>query len=429
MTISTDSQHFPDGNVITPYEAEAFVQSLKSFSLDQVASPQWMKQRSYIDKLNLQAHQSAQALNDEFVVDLLLSFDKVKVLISELLVLDTWISTVFSSQIDSHSQLKNSPKTYFVLFHLGSLTNLLECVFYNKDALASSSDLLLDFVDFCTRMARCLTSVDPYLVCQSGESEEVKEKLKLILYSTAISCLHILRFITEAKEDLPLSLPHYFYTSVDLPCLAIELLEQRPWVLLNREKKVRMTWNGSQFQNDSEPNVIHKVEATLFLILFSLFSSQSVSQKYEITSSRRDTLIKVTSLIKTPYYDQLPILNDLRGILDQLQFIKPDSSHQSLFMVAEEPDFCYNLSRNTELVSVAKSNLDSFFGPDSMKELVDIADVYSSPSVSEVLERPKCAECGVVAKFRCSRCKIDWYCDRDCQKRSWPRHKYFCKKQ
>ncbi len=41
---------------------------------------------------------------------------------------------------------------------------------------------------------------------------------------------------------------------------------------------------------------------------------------------------------------------------------------------------------------------------------------------------PPCAGCGKVCADlgRCGRCKETWYCDRDCQVRSWPSHRQAC---
>ena len=44
------------------------------------------------------------------------------------------------------------------------------------------------------------------------------------------------------------------------------------------------------------------------------------------------------------------------------------------------------------------------------------------------MDDPKCANCGKDASNRCSRCKSEWYCGKDCQKISWKKHKEFCQK-
>eukprot|EP00056_Hartaetosiga_gracilis_P003412 m.63514 g.63514 ORF g.63514 m.63514 type:complete len:86 (+) comp11443_c0_seq4:743-1000(+) len=39
---------------------------------------------------------------------------------------------------------------------------------------------------------------------------------------------------------------------------------------------------------------------------------------------------------------------------------------------------------------------------------------------------PKCAVCGHEATKRCSYCKSEWYCRRQCQVEHWPKHKAVC---
>ncbi|PZC71932.1 hypothetical protein B5X24_HaOG212245 [Helicoverpa armigera] len=38
----------------------------------------------------------------------------------------------------------------------------------------------------------------------------------------------------------------------------------------------------------------------------------------------------------------------------------------------------------------------------------------------------KCAKCGDKATKKCSRCKTEWYCGRECQVQQWPKHKELC---
>jgi len=42
------------------------------------------------------------------------------------------------------------------------------------------------------------------------------------------------------------------------------------------------------------------------------------------------------------------------------------------------------------------------------------------------MEDPKCSNCGKVATQRCSKCKNQWYCSRECQLKQWKAHKALC---
>ena len=46
----------------------------------------WMKQHAHLSQLNLQAHQSVMGKTDNYVLEAMVTFDKVEVLIHELLV-------------------------------------------------------------------------------------------------------------------------------------------------------------------------------------------------------------------------------------------------------------------------------------------------------------------------------------------------------
>ena len=55
-----------------------------------------------------------------------------------------------------------------------------------------------------------------------------------------------------------------------------------------------------------------------------------------------------------------------------------------------------------------------------------LVDLYASEVFEDFMDDPKCEECGALATQRCSRCKMAWYCSRDCQLRQWKKHKELC---
>lgn len=52
--------------------------------------------------------------------------------------------------------------------------------------------------------------------------------------------------------------------------------------------------------------------------------------------------------------------------------------------------------------------------------------LYGSDVYEEFMEDPKCAGCGDLATQRCSKCKEEWYCSRECQLKQWKQHKQMC---
>jgi hypothetical protein len=52
----------------------------------QVGAAQWLSQHDAIERLNIQAHQSAQCRGDEYIVEALVTHDRLSHLVHELLV-------------------------------------------------------------------------------------------------------------------------------------------------------------------------------------------------------------------------------------------------------------------------------------------------------------------------------------------------------
>jgi len=53
------------------------------------------------------------------------------------------------------------------------------------------------------------------------------------------------------------------------------------------------------------------------------------------------------------------------------------------------------------------------------EEMKRLAEWYNTFDVDNFLDDPKCAKCGACAEKRCSRCKNEWYCSRECQVAAW----------
>jgi hypothetical protein len=62
---------------LTPFEAEEFVKALRPIAVADLGSERWMRQHEQLEQLNLQAHHSALSKHDEFVVEALITYEKV----------------------------------------------------------------------------------------------------------------------------------------------------------------------------------------------------------------------------------------------------------------------------------------------------------------------------------------------------------------
>jgi len=85
---------------------------------------------------------------------------------------------------------------------------------------------------------------------------------------------------------------------------------------------------------------------------------------------------------------------------------------------------------NRDWKAIAQYQLTNFFSTevnDPKEELDSLMKLYGSNVYEQFLEDPKCASCGEPATQRCSKCKSEWYCTRECQLKQWKAHKDVCK--
>ena len=82
------------------------------------------------------------------------------------------------------------------------------------------------------------------------------------------------------------------------------------------------------------------------------------------------------------------------------------------------PEIRAKIMRERDWKEIACYQITHFFKKeteDELKEEMDkIMKLYNSDLFENLMEDPKCANCGKPATQRCSRCKNQWYCGSDC---------------
>lgn len=128
--------------------------------------------------------------------------------------------------------------------------------------------------------------------------------------------------------------------------------------------------------------------------------------------------------------DQLPVLVPFQRSLEELNFVADSSiSQKNPWIVQQMPEMRARIMKDRNWSKIAQTQIKEFFTLDDkdLKEEYDkIMKLYNSDVFEEFLDDPKCADCGKPAKQRCSKCKNQWYCSRDCQLRQWKAHKPIC---
>jgi zinc finger MYND domain-containing protein 10 len=161
-----------------------------------------------------------------------------------------------------------------------------------------------------------------------------------------------------------------------------------------------------------------------------MFISQDTNRKYEITTFRKQNLLRLRKYLNETLLDQLPVLNGMLRALEEMSMMGDNNiAQKNSFIVQQLPEMRVKIMKGRDWHAIAKYQLDNFFNKDKanpQEELASLLKLYGSDVYEQFLEDPKCAECGENAAQRCSKCKNEWYCSRECQLKRWKQHKEMC---
>lgn len=213
--------------VVDPMEAERLVEGLRKFTVEEVGTSAYMEQHAVLEKLNVQAHQSAMSNSDEYVLEALMTFEKLPVLINDLIVIEAWKEFVYPRLLDRVAG-RNTMRTYFIMYHEATVVNLLEVLLYHKHINQAVGEQMIEMIDYCSRKLTRLNggynfrAIEPRpTVGQDGNDktpsqhaeelssrtpkEELAQYLTEIEFKVCISAVSLTRFIVEHADALPLS--------------------------------------------------------------------------------------------------------------------------------------------------------------------------------------------------------------------------------
>jgi predicted component of viral defense system (DUF524 family) len=98
----------------------------------------------------MQAHINAIMRSDEFIMESLVTFDKIQVLIFDLLTSEVWKQKVLPLCQKSIQNL-SSFRAYITIYHEASVCNLLQVILYYRTAIESADQSLLELTDYAYR--------------------------------------------------------------------------------------------------------------------------------------------------------------------------------------------------------------------------------------------------------------------------------------
>ena len=90
----------------------------------------------------------------------------------------------------------------------------------------------------------------------------------------------------------------------DIPCVLVPLLEIKPWIRKNQRGETEVFEDQRwQIRKDDQAARVPKVEAQIWLTIYNMFTSQDSNRKYEITSFRKQNLLKLRKFLTEQLVD------------------------------------------------------------------------------------------------------------------------------
>jgi len=428
--------------VLDVYEAERLVEALAPNDPKTIGTMPWIEQHCNLDRLNVQAHYCVANQTDEFVVEALMSFDKLPLLVHELILIETWKWKAFPELTGDLEDLRSGFKPYLLCYHEALLANLIECCLFSEAATQAVGETgLVELVDWCTRKLTYLNSMPkgevdrPHIKKTAKEYAEemgpnIENQRQELEFQCCMTALAILRFLTEHMTKLDLGVMSRIITPNDVPMQLVPILDRAPWTYRNEDGSFKSFVEGKWVDMAADDYLrLNKYQAQVWLGLYNMIMEPTLRKKYDINSHRKNVLVDMRKYFNVALIDQLPCLSDLQRTIEEMNMAAAaEASHQTFFVLEQVATMREDLVKQDwqEIVHYLRSEVFNETEESHKEEVKKLAEWYNTFDVENFLDDPKCAKCGAPAEKRCSRCKNEWYCSRECQVEAWPGHKELC---
>lgn len=413
-----EDEPVPANNNLTPIidalETERIVESLVKFDITQVGSSAWMDQHRKLERLNIQAHQNAMTNSDEFVLEAVLTFNKLDTLIHDLLLIETWKENVYPLLFDRLTG-RNNMRLYFILYHEATMINLFEVFLYYRHVCEAGGEKMLELVDYVGRKLSRLNNTSYEFRQHDREDEEVgttaesakkfaanleartpAEELKRhfmdIEFRVCISAVSIARFLSEHADVMPLSVVSRISDTHDFLVLIIPLIENPPWTRrLSTGKWQKLIDHKWSEVKPIDLLKITKLEGQPWLALYFLLAKEVFRERYFLNTFRKGQLLRVRKYINELMLDQLPFLADIQRYMDELavtEVPEPTSLGNSVFLFQQVATMREAIVKGRKWPEVADTQMQTVFTMTDKedKDLLKMADLYSEDLPEAMVE-------------------------------------------
>ena len=464
-------------DLMTQYESEEIIsKKIGEITFEKMGSAEFIQHHAYLSKLNMQEMKNILTGGEDIIMTQFIDHDKLKLLIKELYTINTFKEKVYPSIKEQIINL-SSIKTYFILYHEAVIVNLLENFLYSITACQASEDYLVDVIEYCYKMIskyiaykmknpndtenygnnsslfgnksdeelsleEKIKKINEQVKDKKNDIKEMDDKYQEIEFQIAMSSINILRYISDHLEQLPFPVRHHMMNVKDVPVLFVTLMELRPWrrkiMKYNDNTKKKEEVEEIYENNNWTTKMEHKypkLEAQILITIYNLVMNQDNNKKYEITEYRQNQLLRLRKYFTEDLYDQIPQMMNLYRSLENMSLMTYGNTLTvNPFIVEMIPILSGNkiyklTSEQIKQIGnyVIKNNFENITKEKLAKELEPVNEIYNLDNIEYFMEDPVCAQCGKLANSRCSRCKSEWYCSKECQIKRWKEHKNICK--
>ncbi|MCQ2817804.1 MAG: zinc finger MYND domain-containing protein [archaeon] len=447
---------------LSTFESEEIISHrLEELKLEEIGSEKFIKQHSYINKLNMQVVKNILSGGEDAIMMQFIDYEKLKPLIKDLFTMNAFKNKIYpeiKKDIATHCSLK----AYLCLYHEACLLNLIENFFYSITACQAAEDFIVDVIEYAyVHLTKYVNRIlkegkkevtndkpitmeklseeiknfnEKHLNSEEENLKELEEKKEEIDFNIAMCCINILRYISDHLEQLPFPVRHHMMNVKDIPMLFVTVMETKPWERKTKNGKIEIFENNNWSIFENLNNKLPKLEAQVWITIYNLFMVQENSKKYEINQYRQSQLLRLRKYFSDKLYDQIPQMTNFYRSLEEMALMSfnnvltvnpfvvemiPILSNSDIFKIS--PEKCKEIGQKivNKYFKITQEQLK--------REMEPVSEVYSLDNMEYFMDDPKCANCGKDATNRCSRCKSEWYCSKECQIKRWKSHKEMCK--
>ncbi|XP_046387027.1 zinc finger MYND domain-containing protein 10 isoform X2 [Ischnura elegans] len=425
--------------VIPPGEIDIAVQMIEPSDLQDLGSKRWLLLHGNFHKIHQQAVLEASDVTEEIVKDKLILNNKIPVIVHEAICTSIWRKYVLQELLKKHPEPRNTFLLLSILYHESTAVALLETILFHEESCESLGDSVIDLIDYCIEAATYSISGDEVDAKTAGEAMKTGADFlnleeKRLKFDNGIRSISILRCLAEYMNSLMPTAARRMYEN-DVPILFVELIDNPPWLKKDGNGKKRIYKDGKwhiQEELRGSGDQLMTLDGQVWIGLLFLLLGANCQNHYEITESRKQSLMRVQKHLTEDVMDQLAPLVDLKRWLDHLSISSPPVTSKPVLLevVPEIREKIFRLySRKwKKIVKAQEATLLNPVGDDMQDIAKSLSGAYDMSNLATLMQKDiYCANgCGSKGCRRCSRCKQEWYCGRECQVQHWPKHKISC---